>query len=163
MEDNKFKNSMGGFYLKQLFYETTLADKSTVVYTLKDRDHEGFPSLYKLYMGMEDVTEYEFANTYLDSWTHWQRLSEATWFKPYIERWREELRLKLLARHLNMIKKKAEGDDKSSLEASKYLIEQKWSKDKVGRPSKEAIKEKAHELWEHEKAVLEDFNSITRN
>src|SRR3990167_1337022 len=92
---NPFKNASGARLTQALFYEETGADKSSVIYTLKDQDHEGFPSLYRLYIEMEDILEYEFANKYLDNWSHWEWLTQAGWFKPYVLRWRKELELKI--------------------------------------------------------------------
>lgn len=58
------------------------------VYTLKDYDHKGYPSMYLIYM--DSATEYEAAMRLLGSWRHWNKLVKAPFFKPYIEEWREE-------------------------------------------------------------------------
>jgi hypothetical protein len=92
---NKFKNSIGRRLLQALFFETTLADKSQVLFTLKEQDHEGYPSLYRLYMEASDPTEYQFAVSNLDGWSHWTELCAAKWFQPYVEAWRAELAVKL--------------------------------------------------------------------
>lgn len=135
-----FKNSSGQLLLKALFYETNQETPDQVIYTLKDHDHKGYPSLYRLYLETEDETEYEFANRYLFSWEHWKRLSESNLFKETISRWREELKLKLLARHLEEIKLIADGNTKDSFAARKYLIERGWIKKppvkRAGRPNK---------------------------
>lgn len=159
---SKFTNESGARYTKSLFYETTLADKSTVVYSLKDEDHKGFPSLYKLYMAEMDPTEYRFANKHLQDWQHWCILCELSWFKPYVERWRQELDLKIRAEALSRILNEANSDRRESLSANKYLLEKGWvttSKDKVGRPSKEKIRSEAERLF---KTHSRPANDLTR-
>ena len=143
-----FHNSSGKFYTKALFYEQTLADKASVVYTLKDRDHKGYDSLYRLYMDYDDLTEYEFAHAHLGGWEHWKLLCECSWFKPYIARWREELHLRHAAMALRQVKRIASTNDNGSMAANRYLLEKGWEKNlnPVGRPTKEAIKRKAKEM-----------------
>lgn len=165
METNQFRIHTGQRLLLGLFYEKTGADKSTVVYTLKDRDHEGFISLYRLYMEMDDVTEYHFAVSCLDSWDHWETLCRCSWFKPYVKRWRHELEVRTKARALMAIKIAAKDPDaKESYQANKFLISGGW-KDKsqgrgAGRPSKEDIQKEAHRLAEDSRSIEEDFQRI---
>ena len=142
---SKFKTEGGIRYLKGLFFETS-RDKDTIVYTLKDQDHEGYPSLYRLFLEMEDPTEWRFSQEYLDGWSHWIQLQECNWFKPYVERWRTELELKLKGRALLEIQTTASNEDsKNHYNANKFLLEGGW-KDKPesrgrGRPKKEAKEE----------------------
>src|SRR5574337_902614 len=77
--DKKKMLDGGGKPLTQsLFLEIGYTEQS--IYTLKEEDYmyEGklYPSLKRLYLEMEDLTEYEFANTYLLGWKHWKRLCE---------------------------------------------------------------------------------------
>lgn len=166
-EKTKFKNGSGQFLLKALFYEENeIENKDYILYTLKDDDYEVrgklLPSLAKLYLEMEDITEYEFAKKYLYSWEHWKLLSNSTFFKPYIQRWREELKLKLLYRALNKITQIAESDSKESFLALKYLVAESW-KDKPrvlpkrGRPEKEP---EAVDYKNLNKVIEEDFSRI---
>jgi hypothetical protein len=158
--DNKFKGLSGAWLTKQLFYETSGADKSNCLYTLKDSDHKGYPSVRRLYIEMEDETEYLFAEKYFGGWPHWKRLLGCSWFMEYLEEIREELSAKLAARNLQKIREKAsEGD----LRANQYLIEKKWdpqAKDKVGRPSKEKIKEEAKKLSRIQDEYNEDYSRL---
>lgn len=161
---NKFKTPQGVLYLRGLFFEETGADKSTCVYTLKDEDHMGFPSLYRIYMEMEDPTEWRFANEALDGWKHWQSLCEASWFQKYLNRWREELELKMKGRALVEIQATASNpDSKNHYNANRFLLEGGW-KDKPsgkrGRPSKEEIKNEAHRQISRE---VEDLKRIRLN
>ena len=125
--NNKFRSSIGSRYLKGLFYEEgSPLNKDSFLYTLKDKDTKGYPSLYRLYMEKEDLTEWEFANEYLDGFEHWEMLCACNWFKPYVERWRRELELKLRARALSAIRDEATSESKNSYYANKFLLEGGW-------------------------------------
>lgn len=167
----KFRNATNGRYLKGLFYETTMADKSSVSYTLKDWDHtvDGivYPSLYRLYLEKEDLTEYDFANSYLDGWEHWEMLTNCTWFKPYVERWRKELSLKLKARALNRLKAEAASSSKNAFLANKYLIEKGYVESEGkssgrGRPSKDEIQAAANEIAITDRRIQDDYDRLIK-
>ena len=107
------------------------------VYTLKDVDHEWngkvYPSLKRLYLEMEDATEYDFANKYLLGWRHWMRIYENKLFKHHIDEWREELEFKLRSRATQqMLALAASGN----YQASKWVLDRGWSTRAAGRPSK---------------------------
>lgn len=163
---SKFKNSIGAYLLNAIFYEQTLSDKSQVVYTLKDRDHCGYPSLYLKYMQADDPTEYTFAVANLDGWDHWERLTECGWFQPYLARWRRELEVRFRARALLRIREVAQDPKaKESYSANKFLVGQGWKeggpKRRAGQPSKEEIKSEAHRLASISQSLDEDFERIT--
>ena len=162
---NKFRSPINNSrYTKGLFLEESYEDRSTVLYTLKDVDHDGYPSLYRKYLEMADLTEIEFARAYFDGWEHWQMVCAAPWFKPFITRWRKELELTLRARALNAVKAVADNPDhKSSYDANKYLLSGNWKteKDKVGRPSKDEIKRQANELFISQNDTQADLTRIT--
>jgi len=94
---SKFKNASGARYTRGLFLETT-ENLESALYTLKEYDHQSKPSLKRLYLEGSDTTEWDFANRYLDNYSHWKQLTETSWFKPIVAEWREELRLKLKIR-----------------------------------------------------------------
>lgn len=161
----KFRAINNNLILKGLFFETTLADKSGVVYTLKDWDHEGFPSLYRLYLEMNDPTEYQFAVTYLDGLVHWEALCECSWFKEYLARWRRELELRMKSQALKRIMAESKASSREAFNANKYLLEKGWeAKDgsKRGRPSKDDIKAAAHQLAQVGSQINDDYDRITR-
>lgn len=165
MKTSKFRNATNTRILKGLFFETTPSDKSSVVYTLKDQDHLGYPSLFCLYMEAEDQTEYEFAETYLDGYEHWEMLCDCSWFKPYVQRWRKELELKLKARYLAQIKAAAEGDSPQALANAKYLLEKGWEKPVTsgkgrGRPSKTEVAAEAERIALTQERINRDFNRL---
>lgn len=160
-----FKNSVGIHYLRGLFYEETASDKSTVIYTLKDDDHEGYPSLYRLYMETADPTEWRFAKAYLQGWNHWEKLQECVWFQPYLERWRRELQLSLSSTALARIISESKTNSRDSFTANRYLLEQGWmpkEKGKAGRPTKDSIKAEASRIAGEAKQLEEDYTRIQR-
>lgn len=166
MTENLFRIHTGQRKLRGLFFETTNADKTGVVYTLKDRDHEGYTSLYRLYMEHDDPTEYTFAVSCLDSWEHWEILCNCTWFKPYVARWRRELEVRARARALNAIKEAAKADSKDSFQANKFLLNGGWKNDKrkgAGRPSKEEVQNAAKALAEERRDLDDDLARVTGN
>ena len=163
-EQSRFKNQMGVRYLQGLFYETVNADKSTVLYTLKDADHMGFPSLYRLYIEAEDPTEYKFATAHLDGWDHWDILSSCSWMQPYVTRWRRELDIRLRSRALAEIQAVAAAREHNShFTANKYLLEATWKpagERKVGRTTKDAIRAEATRLRSAEREIEDDAKRI---
>jgi hypothetical protein len=127
----------------------------------------GFPSLYRLYIETADPTEYKFACLYLDGWSHWEELSEAEWFKPYVSAWRRELEVKLRARALAAIIAVAEEPANSnSYHANKYLLDGSWKPagaSKRGRPSNEEVKAEIRSQAASLREIEEDSKRIGLN
>lgn len=160
---NQFRIHTGQRKLRGLFFETVMSDKTGVVYTLKNRDHEGYPSFYRLYMETDDPTEYAFAVQYLDGWDHWETLCECNWFKPYITKWRREIEIRAKAQALNKIKDVAASGGKESYQANKFLVAGGWKEDKkrnAGRPSKEEVSAEARRLAENSRDLEDDLNRV---
>jgi hypothetical protein len=157
-----FRNETNSRYTKGLFYEQTLSDKSSVVYTLKDHDHQGYPSLYRLYMETNDPTEYRFATEHLDGWEHWEMLCSCTWFQPYVSRWRHELELRMKSEALARIMREARTNSKESFTANRYLLEKGWEpkKSQAGRPTKDQVRQAAHDIASTQDRVSGDFERI---
>lgn len=170
----------GKFVTKSLFFEQVFSTvKPHTIYTLKDEDivreiqeEEGgpfkevsFPSLYKLYMSIDDPTEWKFANECFHGWEHWELTSNSNFMKPYIERWRKELDLRTRSNALARIKSEAKSTSKEALAAAKYLIARGWE-DKPsngrGRPSKDDINRAANEIALNDKQLLEDADVVSR-
>lgn len=168
---NRFKNSIGAHLLKPIFFELDDAEHLQSIYTLKEYDHEFkgrvYPSLRRLYVEAEDPTEYNFATEYLDGWVHWKKLSTAVFFQPYLKEWREELEVRLRAKALARIRKRAESSDKDAQQADKILLSGGWKtpeeKTQVGRPSKAKIQEEADKLFKEKSVFDEDFERILGN
>lgn len=165
---NKFKDTQGGWLTKALFWEISQDEgKSRALFTLKDEDHQGCKSLYKLYMESEDITEYEFANAHLGGWKHWQAVLGCPQVRLQVERWRHELELKLKARALRQIMEKA---DMGDYQASKYMVEKGWEpkeatsgKNKRGRPTKAEILQAASDIAYDDKRIQQDLERLKAN
>jgi hypothetical protein len=158
-QNHKFREPTGRRLYKKLFWEMTNSgeDKSKVLYTLKDQPHEGFPSLYQLYLAEADPTEYVFATKYFDSYDHWKTLSTKTWIKELVARWREELDVSIRAGALKRIISESKSNSKSAFMANKYLLEKGWSKNEKGRPSKEAVQAAIKEEAQKSQVLEQDF------
>ena len=165
MTINKFRGVTNKYYTVQLFLEES-PETETVLYTLQRQDVDEYPSLYRLYMEMEDFTEFEFASKYFESFQHWKHICKTSWFSPHIAEWREELELKVKARNLKSLIDKAESD----ASVAKYLLNNKWVDNAQqhnpvtnlrGRPSKEEIKSHLRLVTAEQKKINEDIERIT--
>jgi hypothetical protein len=155
-----------------LFYETAFHTKEKAIFTLQDEDRvidgHTYISLYKLYMECEDLTEYDFASKYMESWKQWDRITKTNWFEPYISRWRTELELKIKARALKSIVETASKEGKSSFEAQKYLlakgyIDKTTEPNRRGRPSKLEVERKLKEEAFLDADIQADLERISQN
>lgn len=120
--NSKYRNSKNVLLQRGLFLETANT-KKTAIYTLKDYDYEGYPSLKRLFLETGDTTEYFFAKRYLDSYDHWLSISKANWFKPYITKWREELRALKEAAYLSQLEEIVALGGKDRTSALKTLLD----------------------------------------
>lgn len=154
---SKFKNASGAWLLKQLFFEFAETERSRVLYTLKDEDHQGYPSLRRLYLELGDESEYQFANLYFGGWPHWKRLMNANWFMDYLSSYREELQVRNQAESLLQLRQAARA---GNLQINKYLLERGWDKDSVGRPTKEKIRQEAQRITKDSSDVADDLARI---
>lgn len=167
---SKFRTATNQRLTKGLFFEES-TDRNTVVYTLKDQDHtvDGvtYPSLYRLYMESDDLTEYSFAVSYLDGWEHWQMLCRCSWFKPFAERWREELEVRARSRSLARLRAEAASSSKNAYLANRFLVERGWvpkgEKSPVGRPTKDRIKQEAEALFNASNEAKSDLERISKD
>lgn len=139
MKINKklFKASTGQMITQGLFLEIGYTDSA--YYTLEDEDktYKGrvYPSLKKMFLEMEDPTEYSFATEYLLGWQHWQRICANKQLAKHIAEWREELELKLRSQAImDIVQMSAE---EKGFQAAKWLAERGWDKRGVGRPNKD--------------------------
>ena len=161
------KDNQGRWICRLLFTEWNNPKvKETWVeayYTIQDYDIEGYKSLYKIYMDMEDPTEFEFANACFGSYEQWTTLCSLTIFKPIVERWRKELALKLQARALRMMVEEAESGSRNAFSANKFLVEKGWvpkELGKRGRPSKEEIAKQANISSEEMDKITADYDRL---
>jgi hypothetical protein len=138
-EDKKrFLDDIGRPLTQSLFLEIGYSDSA--LYTLKEFDHEykgkTYPSAKRLYMELEDPTEYEFATKYFLNWNHWLRICENKILATHINQWRDELEVKLRSRAVRMnIASAAAGN----YQAAKWLADRGWLTRGAGRPSKAEV------------------------
>lgn len=161
---NPYRNSSGTRYLKGLFWETSL-DKGTVMYTLKESDHEGYPSLQRLYLKCNDPTEYLVATEHFDGVEHWDMLCNCSWFQTHLQRMRRMLELKIKSESVRLLMADAKGNSKTSTASAKYLLDKGYTsvapdKRKAGRPSKEEVSAVALQDAQFKNTVEEDFKRI---
>jgi len=147
--------------MSSLFVETCKVPDAKPLYTLYDRDKPQYPSLYRLYMETEDPTEYQFATRYLHDWKHWESLCAAEWFKPYVERWRKELELKIKSQALRRIIDDASAGGRDGQAAARFILEKGWGdKSTKGRPSKEDIRDAADRIASDGSRLNEDMERL---
>lgn len=153
-----FKDKMGRYITQGLFIDFKY-DETYAVYTLEDEDKEYkghlYPSLKRLYLEMMDVTEYDFANKYLFGWEHWLAIKNNKQLYERIERWQEELEIKVRARG---VKSLLELSDGKNFNAAKWVADGNWQQ-KRGRPSKE---EKERDRKIRERAMDEAVEEAAR-
>ena len=121
---------------QSLFLEFGYHEKYAL-FTLKGEDTEHFGrkmfSLKKLFLGHEDILQYDFATTYLTDWKHWQRIKANKLFSSHIEEWEEELELKLRSNAVRGIIDMTAGE--APFQASKWLADRGWAPKAAGRPT----------------------------
>ena len=88
MLDSKGMPMTQGLFLEPHYSEYAL-------FTFKDidweKDGKTYVSLKRLYLEMEDPSEYAFATTYLLGWKHWVRMNENKMMRTHFDEWREGL------------------------------------------------------------------------
>jgi hypothetical protein len=137
-DKSKMVDSMGRYITQSLFLEVGYNEDA--IYTFKDHDHfhngKLYPSAKRLYLEMEDPTEYQFAKTYFVGWKHWLKMCENKVIRKNVDEWREELEYKLRSEGVKaMIVQARTG----SFQASKWLNDRGWEKRAAGRPSESEI------------------------
>lgn len=156
MKINKaiMKDTMGRPLTQSLFLEPNY-NAEYAYYTLdgEDKEYKGrvYPSLKRLYLEMEDPTEYEFATTYLIDWPHWKRICSNAILFRHVEEWREELELKLRSIGIRQMLDLAA----DNAQAAKFLAEKGWDKQGAGRPKKE----RAESERRVQDRLAEEFNA----
>ena len=133
----------GAALTQGLFLETSYGNTENVVYTLKPRDHmyrgRLLPSIKRLYLEMEDPTEYFFAYEYFLDWDHWQRIKRNKVIASHMKGWKEELEVKARATGVKTMFDLALDGEKPNFQAAKFLADGGWNKRVAGRPSKEMV------------------------
>ena len=141
----KFRATNGSLLTTRLFRELSFGEEDRALFTLKRKDTNNLPSLFRLYMELNDPTEYEVATQLFESWEHWERITNNKQIQPYIAEMREELAKKLESEGVARLIKEVQTNGKNAYQAAKYLAERGWSSSpkptKRGRPSKTDTKD----------------------
>lgn len=131
-------DTMGRPLTQSLFLEIGY-NVQYAVYTLAEVDklYNGkvYPSLKRLYMEVNDPTEYRFATTYLLNWNHWKRLNNNVVLREYFDLWREELEVMMRSEAVQAIVDMT-ATESGNFQAAKWLADRGWDKRGAGRPSK---------------------------
>lgn len=156
------KDDISRYRTQSLFYENRL-DRYPFIFTLKDYDlvipelDTPVKSLKRVYMELNDPTEYQIAVNVFGGLEHWTNLTSVAWLSPLIEQWRDELEVKVRSEALLQLRLQS---DKST-SAAQFLSKAAW-KDRRGRPTKaekEAIaKREAHIIDEVDELYLRAIN-----
>lgn len=113
------------------------------IYTLKPRDHvykgKKLPSIKRLYLEMEDPTEYNFVYQYFLDRDHWQQIKRNKLIADHMVGWAEELEVRARARGVSAMFDLALDGEKPNYQASLFLAKGGWLDRPAGRPSKEAV------------------------
>lgn len=151
IEREKMLDTSGRPMTQSLFLEVGYGEEA--IYTLKEVDcmykGKAYPSLKRLFLEMEDPTEYEFATTYLLGWKHWMRICENKLLRKHIDEWREELEMKLRSRAVKQAMQAAASTN-GNFQAAKWLADRGWATKGAGRPSKDEV--------ERESRIREQIN-----
>ena len=128
-----------------LFLETSYGDTKHVMYTLKSRDYvykgKRLPSIKKIYLAMEDPTEYEFAYEAFLDWDHWNRIKANKLIAKHMEGWKDELDVRLACKELRNLQ--AQSDDGKTAATNKMFDFLVKGVRGAGRPSKDEVERQA--------------------
>ena len=134
-----FKDSIGRWRTKSLFYEANDYQIKDAVFTTGDQDvtikGKQLISLRKRFVDSDDPTGYKISQEFLGGYSHWDAICKSS-LQPEIEKWQEELEVKLRSIGLTHAINSAKT---GNFNAAKFLAEKGWSKRIAGRPSKEDV------------------------
>ena len=128
-DNSPFKDSRGRFITEGLFVDLKKPNNEPM-YTLREQDYNTdgkmYPSLKRLYLEEEDLTELEFARKYLFSYRHWKVMCNNKVLARHIEDWREELEVQLRSKALKGLINTAIYEGSKGTTAAKFIVERGW-------------------------------------
>lgn len=123
---SEWKNASGQWYTSGLFWEKSARGELTAKYSLsfEDREHNGieYPGFYRLYLELEDPTEYEVATQLVGGLEHWTAIVNSPGMAEEVQKLRDWLALRLKSKGMKKIIEQAP----ESFQAAKYLVDQSW-------------------------------------
>lgn len=159
-----YKGQNGAWLSVALFYEMSrdLPQERRImepVFSFEERP--GYVWCRKTFVELMDVTGYEWAMKYLNSWEHFERLLQSDWFFSEYQKWCDEVKANLKAaalKRISVISATSE-NEAQALAASRYLAEGGWERTR-GRPSKNELKGEMKRLVEKVSHTDEDMQRI---
>lgn len=148
---DQLKGPNGKIRTQSLFYELSYNDPSDVIFTLKEQDVEAhgkhYVSLHQLYVSMvpADPTEYSFAMTVFGSWDIWSAICKSPLVKPYVNKWRKEVEVKVKSQAIQAIAEEMRSGGRSSFSAAKLLLEKGWLDKDTASQAKRKLEAKEEE------------------
>jgi len=139
-----YKDKEGRWRTLSLFKETcTQASKDNgymPVFTLKDSDPSGLPSMRRHFILSEDPTGYETAMDLLGSWDQWEKIFQGKRFKEELEKWQGEMDVRLRSKAIKALKDTALTEGSKGTAAARYLADGGYRGGKRrGRPTNEEV------------------------
>ena len=132
VDRTKFLDGSGKRVVLQLFKEFARVDvKFKPVYTLQEWK--------EVFLECRDPSEYSVAMALLGDWEHWLEVRNHPIIKPHIDKWHDELEVKLRSEAIAQMK--AHAKQPGGTAAAKWLADKGYAtegvKKPVGRPKKE--------------------------
>lgn len=157
-----FKDVIGRWRTKSLFYEANDYQIENAIFTLGDEDTtvkgKGLISLRKRFVESNDPTGYLISQEFLGGYSHWDAICKSS-LRTEIEKWQDELEVKLRSIGLlNAINSAMSGN----FNASKFLAEKGWSKRVAGRPSNEEVERAVKQEAKLTSAFEDDLKRLER-
>lgn len=160
------KDEKGKYRTQSLFWETRTRgeteERYPPLFTLKDREHQGLPSLKNIYLSYDHLPgqEYEFAMDVFGSWDHWERLAKIGLIRPYIAEWRKELEIKIRANAAKALLRNAFEDGPKGASSARYISEGGWKGNGRGRPSNLEVQRELHQQAANSQQLESDMERI---
>ena len=163
-------DKQGRLRTASLFSETVafgVEEKYPPLYTLRNRDYNGLPSAYLIYMA--SVDEFDAAIKLVGSMAHWRRLLETPWFLKGndkttwegLEIWRQDMALRdMSTAKRELISSAGKHDTSSARKLFDIANDVMAPKKPVGRPATKGEKAAAaaEEKSSEEDAAIEELH-----
>jgi hypothetical protein len=129
MDRTKFLDENGRKVVVGLFEEFDRPDR-------KFRPITKLADWKSVYLDSMDPSEYRVAMTLVGDWEHWQLIRNHPFIKPVMDKWAEELEVKMTSEAISRMRHHA--TQQGGAASAKWLAEKGYAtqpKKKVGRPS----------------------------
>lgn len=144
---HKFRGLGVKWLTEGLFLESAQLTEDNCLYSLQpwDREKKGkfYPSIIKLFVEEEDVSEWNFANKYFDGFQHWKLIRSKPFFADVYATMIEELQTKIQYKAIKVMLQQV-GDGTASQATLSYLTNKGYlDKAAVGKPKRRKAADKA--------------------